>query len=255
MPVRNDAPVSGDDVARAPGAYDEALAAVYDADFVRDDLDATVDALVELAGDRPVLELAVGTGRIALPLRARGVDITGMDASPAMVARLRAKPRGTDVPVVLGDMADISIEGEFGVIFVAWNSLFCLPDQASQVRCFASAAAHLASGGVFVVESFVADFSAYVGGQRVTTTRVEGGIVRLGASVHFPADQVIETAHITLSNAGAQVHPMTIRYAQPAELDLMAQVAGLELVDRWGSWAKAPFTNASRSAVSIWRKP
>lgn len=243
-----------------PSTYGDRIADVYDSDFGRneEEVPATVDLLAELAaaaGPGPVLELGIGTGRIALPLRARGLDVHGIDASEAMVAKLRGKPGGTDVPVSVGDFADVGVDGSFSLVFVVWNTLFALLSQDAQVRCFANVATRLVRGGLFLIDAFVPDPALLTGGQRVTATRVEVDEVLLGATQTYLADQRVVSQHIALTEAGARLYPVQIRYAWPAELDLMARLAGLELAHRWGGWLKEPFGDTSRRHVSVWRKP
>ena len=234
--------------------YGDRFAAVYDEHYGdrRDDLDATVDRLASLAGDGPVLELGIGTGRVALPLRERGVEVHGIDASQAMVDRLRAKPGGADVRVTIGDFADIIVEGSFSLVYVVWNTFFGLLTQADQVRCFTNVAARLEPGGAFLIEAFVPNPGLFADAQRVTVTEVEVDHVLLGTSHHFPSEQRVASQHVRLSPQGVELYPVQIRYAWPTELDLMAQLAGLRLRSRHGGWRGEGFGDASSSHVSIW---
>src|SRR5215471_6365104 len=172
--------------------YGDRIADVYD-DWYADapflDTEASVDLLAELAGDGPVLELAIGTGRLALPLAARGLEVHGIDASEAMVAKLRAKPGGTDIPVTMGDFADVGVEGAYPLIFVAFNTLFGLTSQEAQLRCFRNAAAHLADGGVFLIDVFVPDLTRFDRNQRVQVNKLDTAEVQLVASRHDPVTQ------------------------------------------------------------------
>ena len=168
-----------------PQTYGDRIAEVYDewygdAGFL--EKDASVELLAELAGDGPVLELAIGTGRLALPLAEKGLEVHGIDASEAMVAKLREKPRGDSIPVTMGDFADVPVEGVFSLVFIAFNTLFALTTQEDQVRCFANAAAHLADGGVFLVEVFVPDLARFDRNQRFQTNSVSPTEVNLDAS-------------------------------------------------------------------------
>lgn len=235
-----------------PQTYGDKIAPRYDDLYAELDPSAAVACLAELAGGGRALELAIGTGRIALPLRERGVDVHGIDASAEMVARLRQKPGGDDIPVTLGDFADVSVDGEFSLVFIAFNTLFALLTQEDQLRCFRNVSAHLAPGGVFVIEAFVPDLSRFDRGQRVSTTRLELGEVTIEASVHDVASQRVDTAHIFLSDEGVELCPLKIRYAWPSELDLMAMLAGLRLRERWGGWEKEPFSSESGSHVSVY---
>ena len=156
-----------------PPTYGDRIADVYDEWYAELDPASAVELLAELAGDGRVLELAIGSGRIALPLAARGVEVHGIDASERMVERLRAKPGGEAIPVTMGDFADVPVEGTFRVVFVAFNTFFALPDQEAQIRCFERVAAHLDGEGVFVLEAFVPDLARYDRGQRVSSIRTK----------------------------------------------------------------------------------
>jgi SAM-dependent methyltransferase len=210
--------------------------------------------LAELAGRGPVLELAVGTGRIALPLAERGIEVHGIDASEAMVARMRSKPGGDRVPVTIGDFAEVSIEGRYALVYLVFNTLFALQTQEAQIRCFANVEAHLAEGGAFVVEAFVPDLTRFDRDQRVETQRVGLEEVWLGASRHYPVEQRVETTHVLMRDDGIRVYPVQLRYAFPPELDLMAQLAGLQLRARFGGWKGESFTAASGLHVSIYER-
>jgi hypothetical protein len=231
---------------RIAGVYDELYGTLFD-------VDATVSLLAELAGGGPALELAIGTGRIALPLEDRGVDVIGIDASEAMVAELRAKPRGDDIPVVMGDFADVDIEGRFKLVFVVFNTLFNLATQDEQVRCFTNVTKHLTEDGVFVVEAFVPDVTRYTRHQTTGVDRLDSESVHLEASRHDPVNQTVDSQHIHLRRGEpVEMYPVSIRYAYPSELDLMASLAGLRLRARWGGWHKEPFTSESKFHVSVY---
>jgi len=235
--------------------YGDRIAEVYD-DWYADapflDTEASVDLLAELAGDGPVLELAIGTGRLALPLAARGLEVHGIDASEAMVAKLRAKPGGTDIPVTMGDFADVGVEGTYPLIFVAFNTLFGLTSQEAQLRCFRNAAAHLDDGGVFLIDVFVPDLTRFDRNQRVQVNKLDTAEVQLDASRHDPVTQRIDTDHVVFTEHGTKLYPVFLRYAFPAELDLMATVAGLELKHRWAGWKKEEFGKDSHRHVSVY---
>ena len=238
-----------------PETYGDRIAAVYDSLYVGEgglDTDGAVDALARLAGPGPALELAIGTGRLAVPLAQRGIDIRGIDASEEMVARLRAKPGGEDIPVTMGDFADVGVEGSFSLIFVAFNTIFALLTQDDQVRCFANAAAHLADGGRFVVEAFVPDLGRFDRGQRVSVTSVDIDRITIDASRHDAVNQRVDSQHVFVTDEGNRLYPVSLRYAFPSELDLMARLAGLELQERWGGWNEEPFTDANRDHVSVY---
>jgi SAM-dependent methyltransferase len=218
------------------------------------DTDAAVAFLAELAGPGPVLELAIGTGRIALPLGERGIDVRGIDASEAMVARLRSKPGGDRVPITIGDFADVPIEGRFTLVYVVFNTLFALQTQEEQIRCFRNVAAHLLDGGVFVVEAFVPDLTRFDRDQRIETERVGLDQVWLGVARHHPVEQRVESQHVVLSEQGMRFYPVQLRYAYPSELDLMARLAGLQLQARFGGWRRESFTAASGMHVSVYER-
>src|SRR5262245_49491615 len=219
------------------------------------DTQRAVATLAELAGQGPVLELGIGTGRLALPLAAKGLAVHGIDASEAMVKKLRAKHGGDRIPVAIGNFADVAIDGRFALIFVAFNTFFGLTTQEDQVRCFARVAEHLTSNGVFVLEAFVPDVTRFDRGQRVGVTHMSVDDVQIEASVHDPVMQRIRSHHILISSEGStQLYPVHVRYAWPSELDLMARLAGLRLRARWSDWDKSDFTGTSGSHVSVYSR-
>ncbi|GAC1522154.1 MAG: class I SAM-dependent methyltransferase [Chloroflexota bacterium] len=233
-------------------SFGEDTAAIYDDDS-RGDEEATVDLLEQLAGGGPALELAIGTGRIALPLAARGIRVDGIDLSPAMVARLRAKPGGDLISVTMGNFADVPVTGAYRLIFVVFNTLFNLLTQDDQVRCFENVAAHLTDDGSFVVEAFVPTFLTRLrDDQYVDAEGIGVDTVQLDVGRHDPVAQRLEESHVVLSGDGVRLYPIVTRYAWPSELDLMARIAGLRLTDRWGGWSREPFTAASRNHVSVY---
>ena len=236
--------------------YGDRIAPVYDEWVERLGLetDTAVELLAALAGGGPVLELAIGTGRIALPLVERGVEVHGIDASEEMVARLRAKPRGSEIPVTIGDFADVAVPGPFSLVFVAFNTFFALLTQDDQVRCFANVAARLADGGVFVVEAFVPDLGRFDRGQRLETSDVDLESIRIHASRHDPVGQRVFGQTALVREDGIRFFPVELRYAYPPELDLMARLAGLRLRERFGGWEREPFTAASGHHVSIYER-
>ncbi|MGH3429815.1 MAG: class I SAM-dependent DNA methyltransferase, partial [Mycobacteriales bacterium] len=191
-----------------PDTYGDRIADLYDLWVDRADTPATVDTLVSLAGPGPVLELAVGTGRVAIPLAEAGLTVHGIDASEAMLDRLRSKPGGDTVAVTKGNMADVAVDQEFSLVFVVFNSFFCLLTQDDQVRCFANSAAHLKPGGFFVLEGFVPDVTLYERGQRVSVSRLELGHVRLDVTRHWQNDQLVETQHVVISDNGRRLVPV-----------------------------------------------
>jgi SAM-dependent methyltransferase len=214
---------------------------------------AAVAFLEQLAGPGPALELAIGAGRIALPLAARGIRVDGVDVSPEMLERLRAKPGGDLLSTVVGDFADVPVQGSYRLIFVVWNSLFNLLTQADQVRCFENVATHLTDEGSFVVEAFVPAFLYRLpNDQHVGAEAIEIDEVRLDVLRHDPATQMLEESHVSLSPRGVRLTPVVQRYAWPSELDLMARIAGFRLKDRWGSWGRQPFDSSSAMHVSVY---
>src|SRR5947209_2085275 len=234
--------------------YGEHIAEIYD-DLYKDYDEAAIGLLAELAHNGRALELGIGTGRIALPLAARGVEVHGLDASPAMVERLRAKPQGAQLPVSFGDFAEVNVAGEFALIYIVFNTFFTLPTQAEQVRCCRNVAAHLAPGGCFLIEAFVPDVTRFVGGQTTRAVEVTAESVHLDVSQHDPMTQRVVSHHVLITDGQGRLYPVQLRYAWPAELDLMAQLAGLTLRARWSNWQRAPFTSASTKHISIYERP
>ena len=240
------------------GTYGEMWAPYYD-EIYPDVEESVVDLLARHAGNPPrALELAIGTGRIALPLQERGVDVFGIDSSAAMVSKLRAKTGGDSVEVTMGDFGDVPIEGTFPLIYLAFNTIFGLLTQERQVDCFRNVAEHLEPGGRFVIDAFVPDVKRYdrfnsrlaVSSIRSTTEHV----VEMG--ILDPVSQVITNHVVRRQTDGEEVVlPVKIRYAYPAELDLMARLAGLELEDRFGWYDLRPFNEGSTSHMSIYVKP
>jgi len=232
--------------------YGAEWASDYDR-FFPDVAEGMVELLEELARGGRVLELAIGTGRVALPLKARGNDVSGIDISPEMVAKLRAKPGGDAIPVAMGDFADVKVDGQFSLVYLIANTIFGLTTQADQVRCFANVASHLEPGGRFVIEVFVPDLGRFDRGQRVQVHHLESDTVTLDVSEHDLATQQIKDQWLELSPNGVKLRPVFLRYAWPAELDLMAQLAGMTLEQRWGGWMREPFTSESSRHVSVYR--
>jgi SAM-dependent methyltransferase len=236
----------GPDVA---SRYDEDSAAM----FAPETLEPAVERLAALAGDRPALELAIGTGRVALPLAARGVAVTGIELSEAMVAQLRAKPGGDAIPVAIGDMATTRVDGSFGLVYLVFNTLVNLTSQDAQVACFENAAAHLEPGGRFVVEVGIPQLRRLPPGERVRGFAVEDGY--WGLDEFDVVEQRQVSHHLHATEDGIRHKWVPFRYVWPSELDLMARLAGLRLRDRWADWHGAPLTAESRSHVSVWEKP
>ncbi len=233
-------------------SFGEDVAERYD-DAPRGDEAAAVAFLEPLAGGGPALELAIGTGRIGLPLAARGIRVHGVDISPAMVAKLRRKPGGDRIPVTMGDFADVPVPGSFRLIYVVFNTLFNLLTQEEQVRCFENAAAHLANDGSFVVEAFVPTFlTGLRANQYVDAEAIGVDEARLDVARHDPVTQRLYETHVSLTAEGVRLNPIVTRYAWPSELDLMARIAGLRLKERWAGWERRPVTADSKTIVSVW---
>jgi SAM-dependent methyltransferase len=233
--------------------YGDLIADAYDTwHGLPDDAADAAGLLAELAGTGPALELAIGTGRIALPLAARGVEVHGIDASEAMIAALRRKPGGDRIPVTVGDFADVGVDGSFRLVYVVYNTFYMLLTQEEQVRCFRNVAAHLAEDGVFVIQAFVPDVTRFVRQQQVSVDRVEVDTVVLDVSRHDPVAQTVDSQQIVVRGDGIRLQPVRLRYAWPAELDLMARLAGLRLRDRWAGWRREPFTASAGSHVSVY---
>jgi SAM-dependent methyltransferase len=239
--------------------YGDSIADVYDTWHGEDypfQTEESLELLAELAGPGPVLELAIGTGRLALPLAARGLELHGVDASEAMVSKLREKPGGEAIPVTMGDFADVPVDGSYRLIFVTFNTFFALQSQDEQVRCFENVAAHLEQDGVFLIEVFVPDLSRFDRGQRVSAFKVEADRVVVNVDSHEPVQQMVSSQHVQLTESGLRFFPVSIRYAFPGELDLMARLAGLELRERWAGWDREPFGAGSSRHISVYgRRP
>jgi SAM-dependent methyltransferase len=237
-----------------PAFYGDHWAAVYDDHYRQLDPGSAVEFLADLAGDGRVLELAIGTGRIAVPLAARGITVEGVDASAAMVERLRAKPGGATIPVTMGDMAQVPVSGRFRLVYLVFNTLFGLLSQAQQAECFAGVARVLEPGGMFVIECFVPDLTRFDHDQRVQARAVTEQSALIEVSVHDKVRQRVTTQVITLDGQGMHLRPVALRYSWPAELDLMADRAGLRLAERHADWDRRPFTAASAGHVSVYQR-
>ena len=233
---------------RVAAAYDQRSADMFDPAVV----DPAVDRLAELAGDGAALEFAIGTGRIALPLAARGVRVAGIDNSEAMLARLREKPGSERVEAGVGDMAATRVEGQFALVYLVFNTIFNLVTQDGQVACFANAAAHLGSGGRFVIEARVPELQRLPAGQTILPWRAEPE--GISAYAYDVVTQRLSGQHYHFIDGRVEASPTEMRYAWPAELDLMARLAGMRLEDRWGGWKREPFTALSPAHVSVYLK-
>lgn len=236
------------------GYFDERVAARYDEDaadmFDPVVVDPVVDLLVALAEGGRVLELGIGTGRIALPLARRGVPVHGVDLSRAMVERLRAKPGGEAIGVTIGDFARTPVEGSFALAYLVFNTIMNVTTQKAQAACFRNAAAHLEPGGRFIVEVAVPDLQRLAPGETIRPLHVTEG--SWGFDEYEVATQSLTSHYVDVIDGRVDQRSIPFRYVWPSELDLMAQLAGMELRDRWGGWKQEPFTSEARSHVSVW---
>jgi SAM-dependent methyltransferase len=236
-----------------PETYGERVADVYDEWYKPVDTAAEVALLTELAQGGRILELGIGTGRVALPLAAGGVEVHGIDASPSMVERMRAKPGGDAIPVTIGDMADVPVDGEFALVFVVFNTFFQLYSQEAQLRCFGNVAVHLQPGGRFVIHAFVPDTSRVESGEHLAVKEASLDRVRLDASMFDANQQRLDTTQVRITEDGIRLVHAKLRFAWPPELDLMARLAGLTLEHRWATFDKQPFSGESAFHVSVYR--
>ena len=210
--------------------------------------------LAGLAGDGRALELGIGTGRVALPLAELGVAVHGIDASEAMVAQLRAKPGGADIPVTIGDFAELAVDGGFELVFCVFNTFYGLTTQEAQLRCFRRASERLAPAGAFLIEAFVPDLARFDGGQSVRISGSEPEPVSIELNRLDAVGQRLHGQRVVFGEDGVRLYPIRLRYAWPSELDLMARLAGLRLRERRGDWTGAPFTERSTGHVSIYER-
>jgi SAM-dependent methyltransferase len=234
---------------RVAARYDESSAEMFDPSVV----EPVVDFLVELAGRGRALELGIGTGRIALPLARRGVPVHGIELSKAMAAKLREKPGGGDIGVTIGDFATAAVEGTFSVAYLVFNTIMNLTTQEAQVACFRNVASHLDPGGCFVIEVGIPELQRLPPGERIRAFHVSE--TRWGFDEIDVATQALTSHHFELVDGTLERFSAPFRYVWPAELDLMAELAGMRLRERWSGWQREPFTNESRKHVSVWEKP
>jgi SAM-dependent methyltransferase len=215
-------------------------------------VNATVGFLADLAGDGAALELGIGTGRVALPLAARGVAVHGIDLSEAMVARMRGKPGGDRIPVAIGDFATTRLDEEFSLAYLVYNTINNLTTQDEQVACFENVAAHLRPGGCFVIEVGVPSLQRLPFGETIRPFHVSEN--RLGFDEFDVVNQGLVSHHLRAVDGKFEKRSIPFRYVWPAELDLMARLAGMTLRGRWGGWKREPFTRVSTKHVSVWQK-
>ena len=239
------------------GYFGERVAAVYDEseaeEFELTAVGPAVEFLAGLAGSGRALELGIGTGRIALPLAGRGVPVHGIDLSRAMVARLRAKPGGDAIGVTIGDFATARAEETFSLAYLVFNTVMNLTTQAAQVACFRNVAAHLDPGGCFVIEVMVPDLRRLPPGQDAVPFQVSPA--RCAFDRYDTVTQAMSSNYVEIVDGRGEFRSIPFRYVWPAELDLMAQLAGMRLRERWGGWTREPFTSESRKHVSVWEMP
>jgi len=237
--------------------FDDRIAASYEAKwpelFDPAVIDPAVGFLAAAAGSGAALEFGIGTGRLAVPLRQRGVRVHGIELSPAMATRLRARPEADDIGVTIGDFASAEVTGTFALVYLVRNTIMNLTSQDAQVDCFANAARHLAPGGRFVIEVIVPALRRLPPGETVRPFTVTPG--HLGFDEYDVAAQGVTSRHYWVTDGELETFAAPFRYVWPAELDLMARLAGMTLSQRWSDWNRAPFTSDSASHVSVWRKP
>jgi SAM-dependent methyltransferase len=234
---------------RVAARYDESVAGMFD----QATLAATVDLLAELAGGGRALELAIGTGRIAVPLAQRGVAVHGIDMSQAMIGRLRAKPGAAEIGVTIGDIATTSADGTFSLVYLVFNTILNLTTQAAQVACFRNAAEQLDPGGCFVIEVLVPELRLLPPGETIRAFHLDES--SWGIDEYDVACQGLTSHHFEVVDGRVERLSVPFRYAWPSELDLMAELAGLRLRERWSGWKREPFTSESSKHVSVWEKP
>jgi SAM-dependent methyltransferase len=234
---------------KVAATYDETTAHLFDLAVVQ----PTVDFLAALAGTGRALELGIGTGRIAVPLTQRGVEVHGIELSRAMTSRLHAKPDGERIPVTIGDFATATAHGTFRVAYLVRNTIMNLTTQAAQVACFRNVAAHLEPGGCFVIEVGVPGLQRLPPGE--TFQVFDWSDEHWGIDEYDIENQGLISHHFRLIDGRIELQSIPFRYVWPAELDLMAKLAGMRLRERWAGWKREPFTGESRQHVSVWEKP
>ena len=238
------------------GYFDERVASTYDYDvdsFNPDAVDPVVNFLAELANGGSALEFGIGTGRIALPLAIKGVEVHGIDISNAMLTKLAQKAGRDRIPVTQGDLATTSCQGSFSLVYLIFNTIMNLTTQDEQVQCFQNAASHLNPGGSFVIEVMVPALQLIPFGEKNYVFDLCDD--HWGVDTYDVVSQSVESHHVRVRNQKLEMSSIPFRYVWPSELDLMAKIANLKLKARWGSWKKEPFTNTSRYHVSVWEKP
>lgn len=238
------------------GYFDEFVAKTYDEAHGRNDaaaIDQTVECLAQLAGDGPLLEFAIGTGRVAIPLVERGFDVRGIELSKAMVAQLRKKEAGPPMQIAIGDMRYERLDAQFSLVFLVFNTIDNLTTQEAQVECFENAARHLSAGGRFLIETNVPPLQSLAFGERHAVFACEPDYI--GVDEIDVATQNYTSRKIWANKKQSKHLAIPFRYVWPSELDLMARLAGLELAFRWADWDRSPFNHMSRRHISVWQKP
>lgn len=231
--------------------YGARISGVYDELYSEFDMKC-IDILADLAKGGPALELGIGTGRIALPLQQKGVEVHGIDASDSMIERLRAKPGGQNIPVAIGDFSKVAIEGRFSLVYVVFNTFYGLLTQEAQIDCFKNVANHLRPQGAFVLEEFVPDLARFTDQQTIRAINLDENRIQLEASQHDLLNQQVTSQHIVIAGEEIRFYPVKLRYVWPSELDLMARLAGMALRHRWGDWDRSDFTAESGKHISVY---
>ncbi len=239
-----------------PALWDERVARAYDAGstdmFDPAVLRPTVDFLADLAGDGAALEFAIGTGRVAVPLRERGMRVSGIELSPAMAAQLGRKPGSADIDVTIGSYTNAKVDGRFKLVYLVYNTITNVLTQDEQVETFCNATAHLEPGGCFVIEVGVPDLQRLPPGERARPFLLEPN--HLGFDEYYLDEQILYSHHYFMAGDKLEFFSGAYRYVWPSELDLMARIAGMRLRERWSGWNREPFTSESRSHISVWEK-
>lgn len=229
--------------------YGNSIAEKYDTWF--SDLDPSmIDYLLEISAGGRALELGIGTGRVAIPLKEKGIEVHGIDSSTSMVDKMRLKPNGEDIPVTIQSFAKFVTTTQYDLVYVVFNTFFGLLTQEEQISCFKSVADTLKPGGCFVIEAFVPDLGRFDRGQSTRMSNIASDHVRLECSLHEAATQTILSQIVSIDSKGIEMYPIKVRYAWPSEIDLMAQLSGMKRISRWSDWKKSVFTNQSSRHVS-----
>ena len=231
--------------------YGQRIADVYDEWYSDLDPDSIL-TLSELAHGGKALELGIGTGRVAIPLMKHGVGVQGIDVSESMLTKLHAKPGGEQIQVTIGNFVDVAVDGQFSLVYVVFNTFFSLLTQEEQILCFQNVARHLNPDGVFAIEAFVPDMTRFTSGQALRVIHIGDREVQMDVSLHEQETQVISSQHVVFTEMGTKFFPIKIRYVWPSEMDLMARLAGLQLIYRWNDWKKGQFTAGSGKHISVY---